>query len=302
MDKFQSSHNYIKSILNNNIVYKLGVIAGSGLGLLRDILVDIIEIKYEEIPYFASSTVKGHAGCLLFGRIGNIHTIIMLGRLHAYEGYGIDQIVYPIRIMKLMGIEQLIVTNASGGLNPGFNVGDFMIISDHVSLAGFGGQNPLVGPNLDAFGPRFPPVSSAYDFEMRVKASMAACVLNIQDTVREGVYTFVMGPSFETRAEARFLRDYCGGDCVGMSTVPEVIAAKHCGITVLGLSLITNKVSSGVGRSAMKEGQQRLGLDFTVKEASGDEMLLASHEEVLETSKARSLIFLNWVIEIIKRI
>jgi purine-nucleoside phosphorylase len=200
--------------------------------------------------------------------------------------------------MKLLGVSKLIVTNAAGGLNKSFNVGDFMIFSDHVNLAGFAGVSGLVGKNLEEFGPRFPPASYSYDFDMRVLAAKAAYSLNLQETVREGVYCFVSGPSFETRAEARFLRDYVGADAVGMSTIPEVIVAKHAGIDVLGLSLITNKVSTGHGRSAINVARSSLGLEKEIV-SHDDELILANHLEVLETSKARSVAFVSFVKKVI---
>ncbi|KAJ3363778.1 hypothetical protein HDU91_002866 [Kappamyces sp. JEL0680] len=195
--------------------------------------------------------------------------------------------------MKLLGISLVIVTNAAGGLNPSFNIGDFMIISDHVSVAGMGGVNPLIGPNMNELGPRFPPVSDAYDFDARVVAAKTALELGLETSLREGVYSFV---GRGIALISRFLRDACKADCVGMSTVPEVVAAKHCGLKVLGLSLITNKVSVGRGRSAIEAARG----DNTL--IAGDELAVASHSEVLETSKARSLIFVEWVKKLIPQL
>ena len=200
-------------------------------------------------------------------------------------GHHIIKTVYPIRIMKMLGVSTVILTNAAGGLNPSFKVGDFMMIQDHVSFAGMAGLNPLIGRNMTEFGPRFPPMSKAYDLDLRLLVVKASRLLGIStQDLKEGIYTFVTGPSFETRAEARFLRDGLGGDCVGMSTIPEVVTAVHCGIKVLALSLITNKVSVSRGQSAIKL------YDALVDEV-GDENQLATHEEVLETSKTKSLVF-----------
>jgi purine-nucleoside phosphorylase len=290
---YQETAGFLKSKLPEKLQkIKLGIVCGSGLGGLVDCFDDVpVEFHYTEIPHFIQSTVPGHAGKLVFGHMSGIPTVCMLGRMHFYEGHQICETAYPIRIMRLLGADKLIVTNAAGGLNPNFNVGDFMIIQDHVSFAGMAGQNPLIGPNIHELGTRFPPVSDSYDFELRVLAAKAALELQL-DGLREGTYTFVCGPSFETRAEARFLRDGLKGDCVGMSTIPEVIVAKHCGLKVLGISMITNKVSVGKGRSA---------IDYVkgIQQTLDDELTVASHEEVLETSKERSVIFTNYVKKII---
>ncbi|KAI8896465.1 nucleoside phosphorylase domain-containing protein [Globomyces pollinis-pini] len=299
---YSASVDYLRSHLPPTLQsISLGVVCGSGLGGLVDCFdADKIEFNYADIPHFPHSTVQGHAGKFVFGTIAGVPTVCMLGRMHVYEGHSPVLSVFPIRIMKLLGATNLIVTNAAGGLNKTFNVGDFMIIGDHVSLAGMGGQNALIGHNIDAFGPRFPPVSDAYDFDLRVKAAKAGITLNLGSTLREGVYTFVCGPSFETRAEARFLRDGCHGDCVGMSTVPEVVVAKHAGMKVLGLTLITNKVSVGYGRSPIEQAKVELGLAPANQHTLDDELQLASHAEVLETSKHRSVVFCEFVKTIIQ--
>jgi purine-nucleoside phosphorylase len=267
---------------------KLGVICGSGLsGLVECFDSDPIEFDYKSIPNFKHSTVPGHVGKLVFGKMSGINTVCMLGRLHRYEGNEIVETVFPVRVMKLLGVSHLIVTNAAGGLNREYQVGDFMIIKDHASFAGMAGQNPLIGENLREFGDRFPPASAAYSFDLRVLAARASVSMNLTG-IREGIYGYVIGPSFETRAEARFLRDGLGADCVGMSTIPEVICACHCGMKILGLSLITNKVAVGMGRSA---------LAFVRGEnvETDDESQVASHAEVLETSKNRSIVFTKFV-------
>ncbi|KAJ3309088.1 hypothetical protein HDV04_000510 [Boothiomyces sp. JEL0838] len=276
---------------------KLGVVCGSGLGGLVECFDgETVSFDYKDIPHFPVSTVHGHAGKFVFGMIGNTPTVCMLGRMHLYEGHPPIRTAFPIRIMRQLGVQNLIVTNAAGGLNKDFKVGDFMIIKDHVSFAGMAGQNALIGHNIEQLGPRFPPVSDAYDFDLRVIAAQVGFDLGLESTLREGIYTFVAGPSFETRAEARFLRDALHGDCVGMSTVPEVIVAKHCGLKVLGLSLITNKVSVGYGRSALEHVRNKGGSSAM----ADDELNLASHEEVLETSKVRSIVFTDYVRKIIK--
>ncbi|KAI8928683.1 nucleoside phosphorylase domain-containing protein [Entophlyctis helioformis] len=284
---------------------QVGIICGSGLGgLVNAMEAPLVEFEYKDIPGFATSTVPGHVGKLVFGILSGKPTVCMVGRLHLYEGHSLVRTVFPIRVMKLLGVSTLIVTNASGGLNPKFNIGDIMIIADHVSFAGMGGQNALIGPNISEFGPRFPPVSDAYDFDLRVLAVKAAHEASVPlEYLREGVYTFVTGPSFETRAEARFLRDGLKADCVGMSTVPEVIIARHCGIKVLGLSLITNKVSVGYGRSALEAGFAQIGVKSDNVEARAvqdDELQLATHDEVLATSAARSVDFQRLVKKVVE--
>jgi len=272
---------------------EFGVVCGSGLGGLSNLLVDPVVFEYKDIPNFAISTVPGHVGQLVFGFLAGRATVCMVGRKHLYEGHSLLRTVFPIRIMRLLGAHTLIVTNAAGGLNPDFNIGDVMLIGDHISMPGLGGQNPLIGPNLSEFGTRFPPVSDAYDFDLRVIAHKAAMDVGLPSSImRDGVYVFVAGPSFETRAEARFLRS-AGADAVGMSTVPEVIVARHCGLRVLGLSLITNKVSQGIGRSAKDTAIVEMAADNVVKSNSSivkdDELVVASHDEVLATSQARAL-------------
>jgi purine-nucleoside phosphorylase len=214
---------------------KLGIVLGSGLGSVAAALTDPFTLPYNEIPHFPVSTAPGHKGELVFGRIGALQTLLMSGRLHAYEGFSMREIVFPIRVMQLLGTEMLFVTNASGGLNPDFELGVPMLITDHIN---FMGNNPLVGQNYDTWGPRFPDMSEVYDLELRKKAVEAARELGIK--LQEGVYVAVTGPNFETPAELRMLRRL-GADAVGMSTVPEVICAVHAGIRVLGVSAITDR-------------------------------------------------------------
>ncbi|KAJ7417157.1 Purine nucleoside phosphorylase [Pitangus sulphuratus] len=219
---------------------KIAVICGSGLGGLADALENKTVIPYEDIPHFPRSTVAGHAGRLVFGELSGQPCVCMQGRFHSYEGYSASTVTFPIRVFFLLGVEILVVTNAAGGLNPHFQVGDIMFIRDHISLFGLGGQNPLRGPNDERFGARFPCMSDAYDQDLLGLAKESAQELGLLSFTREGVYCVLAGPCYETIAECRALQAL-GADAVGMSTVPEVIVARHCGLRVLGISLITNK-------------------------------------------------------------
>ncbi|HNY53084.1 MAG TPA: purine-nucleoside phosphorylase [Bacteroidales bacterium] len=210
-----------------------GVILGTGLGGLTTHIKTIREIDYKDIPNFPVSTVEGHAGKLIFGEFGGKRIVAMKGRFHFYEGYQPEQIVFPIRVMKYLGIKYLFLSNASGGVNPDFHIGDIMIIRDHINLI----PNPLIGRNDDRIGPRFPDMSHPYDLNLIEKAEKIASRNNI--TVRKGVYLGTTGPTFETPAEYKYFR-IIGADAVGMSTVTEVIAARHMGLTVFGVSIISD--------------------------------------------------------------
>jgi purine-nucleoside phosphorylase len=216
----------------------VGIILGSGLGDLAAEVQDATVIPYEEIPHFLRSTVAGHAGRLLIGKLEHMPVVVMQGRFHFYEGYTIQALTLPVRVMRMLGAQTLIVTNAAGGLNPAYRPGDFMLIRDHINFLGLAGMNPLVGPNDERLGERFPALAKAYDAELRAK-SRAIAAQNPEITLHEGVYAQVAGPSYETGAELKFLR-IAGADAVGMSTAPEVIVARHMGMRVLGISLITN--------------------------------------------------------------
>jgi len=218
----------------------VGIICGSGLGTLANQLEDRDEFPYEIVPNFPVSTVTGHAGKLVMGKLGDVAVVCMQGRFHAYEGYELAKCAMPVRVMKLMGVTKIIVTNAAGGLNEGFNVGDIMVIKDHVNMQGFAGDSPLRGHNDERFGPRFPSMNNAYDRGFRKLAREGAKQLGLESVVREGVYVMLGGPTYETVAELKLLR-ILGVDAVGMSTVPEVIVARHCGIQVFAFSLITNQ-------------------------------------------------------------
>ena len=212
----------------------LGIVLGSGLGRLADTIEDAVTIPYRELPGFPVSTAVGHKGNFIVGRLGGKTVIAMQGRIHFYEGYGMDKVVLPIRVMIGLGINTLIVSNAAGGTNFGFHVGDLMIIKDHINLL----PNPLIGPNFDDFGPRFPDMTRPYDPALIRLALEVAAEEGI--SLHQGVYVGGTGPSYETPAEYKFYRSI-GGDAVGMSTVPEVIVARHAGIPVFGISVITNE-------------------------------------------------------------
>jgi purine-nucleoside phosphorylase len=220
----------------------LGVICGSGLSGLSNCVENPVTVHYHDIPGFPEATVPGHKGELVFGTINGIEVMVMRGRFHFYEGNSMTNVVMPVRCMRLMGVKMLIVTNAAGGLNPAFNVGDIGIVQDHFGLPIVTGQNPLIGLNDDGLGPRFPALSDTYDSTLQSHVIQCAKALGYEKYVHSDcTYCFVTGPAYESRAECRFLRSI-GGDMVGMSTVPEIVAAKHVGMKVLGLSLITNKV------------------------------------------------------------
>ncbi len=216
---------------------KVGLILGSGLNTLADSIENSVTIPYSDIPHFPVATVEGHVGQLVVGQLEEQSVVVMQGRAHYYEGYSMAEITFPVRVMQVLGIETLIVTNAAGGLNPTFLPGDVMLITDHLNLIGMAGLNPLRGPNLDDLGPRFPDMSEAYDAQLRTLAKQAAAEADVP--LREGAYICLAGPSFETPADVRFLRAI-GADAVGMSTVPEVTVARHGGTAVLGLSGIGN--------------------------------------------------------------
>ena len=253
----------------------MALILGSGLGDLVDEVRESMAISYEEIPHFARSTVAGHAGRLLLGMLADVPVVIMQGRFHLYEGYTPQALTLPVRVMSMLGARTLLVTNAAGGINPTYRPGDFMLLTDHINLPGLAGANPLLGANDERFGERFSPLAKAYDAGLR---SLARAVVSTMPelTLREGVYAMVSGPSFETGAELRFLATI-GADAVGMSTAPEVIVARHMGMSVLGISLITNA-------------------------ATGAESENVNHEEVLTTADAARERFAALVLGILRSI
>lgn len=232
LNKIRETVAYIQSVYGETPT--AGVVLGSGLGNFTSELVVEKEISYQEIPHFPVSTVEGHTGRLVFGKLGDKRVVVMAGRFHFYEGYSMQEVVYPIRVMKYLGIETLVLSNAAGGVNEAFKVGDVMIISDHISQFM---ENPLIGKNISELGPRFPDMSEPYSKELRSRARSIAQQHGI--VVQEGVYVGVTGPTFETKAEYKMIHAV-GGDAVGMSTVPEVIAAVHMGLPVFAMSVITD--------------------------------------------------------------
>ncbi|MGM0507999.1 MAG: purine-nucleoside phosphorylase [Fusobacteriota bacterium] len=259
----------IREKINSNA--KIGIVLGSGLGDLVEFIDDQTVIKYNEVPNFPVSTVEGHAGQLVFGKIAGVEVMAMQGRFHYYEGYEMKEVAYPQYVMKEFGIKKMIVSNAAGGVNPEFKPGDLMIISDHLNLFG---DNPLIGHNDKRFGPRFPDMSNAYKNYMIDIAKKVAKKIDLDH--QEGVYAGMTGPYYETGAEINYISTI-GADSVGMSTVPEVIAANYLGIDVLGISCITN-MATGIAKTAH------------------------SHEDVVKTAKKAGENFCKWVVEIIKEI
>lgn len=266
--KIQNAATFLKEKYKN--VPKIGLILGSGLGVLAEEIENAVKIPYNEIPDFPVSTVEGHAGQLVFGSVNNVEVVAMQGRFHYYEGYSFEKVTFPVRVMKELGVEILIVTNAAGGVNESFTPGDLMIISDHINNMG---NNPLIGPNDSRLGVRFPDMSEAYSKQLRTLAKEISKNLNIE--TQEGVYVGNTGPSYETPAEVRMIRTL-GGDAVGMSTVPEVIVARHAGMEVMGISCISN-MAAGI-------------LDQPL-----------NHEEVIETTEKVKANFLLYVKELIKQ-
>ncbi len=232
LEKIKATARFIKEKINDEP--EIGIILGTGLGGLVNEIDIIHSIPYDTIPNFPVSTVEGHSGKLIYGTIGTTKILAMQGRFHYYEGYDMKQVTFPVRVMKFLGIKNLFVSNASGGLNPDFKVGDIVIINDHIN---FFPEHPLHGKNLDELGTRFPDMSAVYDKELMMTAKEIAQNNKIQ--LKEGVYVGVQGPTFETPAEYKMLR-ILGGDMVGMSTVPEVIVAHHMGIKIFGISIITD--------------------------------------------------------------
>lgn len=250
---------------------KIAVVLGSGLGACAKAIANRVEIPYEEIPLFPKSTVEGHAGNLIFGTLDGKPIVAMQGRFHLYEGYGTDDVTLPVRVFQMLGVKTLVVTNAAGAINMNYHVGDLMIIKDHISLFC---PSPLKGPNEEAFGTRFPSMSAAYDKDYILLAQQIAEELGI--SVQQGVYCYCQGPMFETPAEIRALRTF-GADAAGMSTVPEVIAAVHGGLKVLGISCMTN-MAAGI-------------LDVPL-----------THAEVMETGKKVEADFSRFIREIVAKI
>ncbi|MBG9736101.1 purine-nucleoside phosphorylase [Paenibacillus alvei] len=265
-DHIQEAAAYIQSRISETP--EVGLILGSGLGVLADLVEQPVTIAYGDIPHFPVSTVEGHAGELLVGKIAGRTVALMKGRFHMYEGYGPELTAFPVRVMKAIGVSKLLVTNAAGGINTSYKPGDLMLISDHLNMTG---RNPLIGANDNRLGARFPDMSQAYSPQLRQKAKEVAASQGVE--LQEGVYVGFLGPNYETPAEIRMLR-ILGGDAVGMSTVSEVIVAQHAGMEVLGISCISN-MAAGI-------------LDQPL-----------SHNEVMETAELVRDKFLKLVIGII---
>ena len=249
----------------------VGMILGSGLGRFADSLKDSIVVPYGEIPGFPTSSVAGHKGQLVLGRVGETWVLVMQGRVHYYEGYDLAEVVFPTRVLVSLGCKMLVVTNAAGGIHADFKPGDLVLLSDHLNLMG---ANPLRGPNPDALGPRFPDMSTAYDPGLRALAKEVARAQNVD--LKSGVYAALAGPTYETPAEIRMLRTM-GADLVGMSTVPEAIAANHMGARVLGISCVTNL-------------------------AAGISPVPLSHEEVSETANRVEKVFVGLISALAERL
>ena len=252
LEKIQETATFLRSRIHTNP--KTAIILGTGLGKLAEEITDKYEISYQDIPHFPVSTVEGHSGKLIFGRLGDKDIMAMQGRFHFYEGYSMKEVTFPIRVMKELGIQTLFVSNAAGGMNPDFEIGDLMIITDHIN---FFPEHPLRGRNIP-YGPRFPDMSEAYSKELILKANKIAEEKGIK--VQHGIYIGTQGPTFETPAEYKMFH-ILGADAVGMSTVPEVIVANHCGIKVFGVSVITD-----------------LGVEGKIVEVSHEEVQKAADE------------------------
>lgn len=268
---------FVRSKLPEGWVPQVAIVLGSGLGALAGEVEALASIPYSEIPGFAASTVHGHAGRMVLGILEGTRVLVMQGRLHYYEGHSLQATTFPVRVMQALGTRVMIVTNAAGGLNRGFSVGDLMLIDDHVNMLGWGGKNPLIGPNDDELGPRFPGMNPAYDPGLLELAEKASTKCNV--AVQKGVYIVLAGPTFETRAELRILSGW--GDAVGMSTVPEVIVARH-----------------GHGRTRMRV----LGISNITNLAFPDSTEAANHEEVLREGQKSGPRLVRLVHEIVKRI
>lgn len=247
-ERIYKAADYVKGILEaKGIQPSVGIVLGSGLGRLVDQISDQIAIPYKEIPGFPVSTAIGHKGNFIIGTLGGKTVIAMQGRIHYYEGYSMDLVTLPIRVMKVIGIKCLFVSNAAGGVNYDFKVGDLMIIKDHINML----PNPLIGPNLDDFGPRFPDMTRPYDHRLIALAKETASELGIE--LKEGVYFAGTGPTYETPHEYKYIR-IIGGDATGMSTVPEVIVARHSDIPVFGMSVITNEAHDDYAEDYVNDG------------------------------------------------
>ena len=268
IEKIHGAADYVASLLGGRKP-EIGIVLGSGLGKLADQIENQLVIPYKDIPGFPVSTAIGHKGNFIVGELGGKRVIAMQGRIHYYEGYGMDLVVLPIRVMMTVGIRRLFVSNAAGGVNFGLHIGDLMVIKDHINLL----PNPLIGPNMDHLGPRFPDMTRPYDPALIALAKQVAADQGI--TLKDGVYVGGTGPSYETPAEYKFFR-LIGGDAVGMSTVPEVIAARHAGVPVFGISVITNEAHDDYAEDYVNDGDDVV----TAANAAADKMTALIREMI----------------------
>ena len=249
-ERIHNAASFVKEILDEKgLAPSVGIVLGSGLGRLVDDIKDPVTIPYKTIPGFPVSTAIGHKGNFIVGELAGKTVIAMQGRLHYYEGYDMDTVTLPIRVMKVIGIEYLFVSNAAGGVNTSFSIGDLMVITDHINQI----PNPLIGPNLDEFGPRFPDMTRPYDHRLIALADEVAAELGIQ--LRKGVYLACTGPTYETPHEYKYMR-IVGADAVGMSTTPEVIVARHADIPVFGVSVITDVAHEDEDSDYVTDGEE----------------------------------------------
>tara|TARA_B110000037_G_C17075966_1_gene487867 strand:- start:487 stop:1314 length:828 start_codon:yes stop_codon:yes gene_type:complete len=260
LDRIKQTADFLQNKFN--ATNPVGIVLGTGLGELASEIKDPIIIEYAEIPNFPQSTVEGHDGKLIYGRLNGVEVLAMKGRFHFYEGYSMEEVVFPIRVMHFLNVKTLILSNASGGMNPAYKVGDIMVLNDQINLFP---TNPLIGPNIEELGPRFPDMSEPYDLDMIQLIKESANMLGHE--LHEGVYAGVSGPCFETPAEYKYLR-IIGGDAVGMSTVPENIAAKHLGMKVAALSVITDLGVEGIVETVSHEEVQLAAQNAEPKLAS----------------------------------
>lgn len=247
INKIDETTEYIRQCMGSRPVPEIGIILGSGLGLLADRIQDQLVMPYGGIPNFKRSTAEGHKGNLILGTLGGKPVVAMQGRFHFYEGYTMQEVTFPVRVMSRLGVKILFVSNAAGAVNPEYRVGDLMVISDHINLL----PNPLIGPNMEEFGPRFPDMTTVYSKRIRQLAVEEAEKMG--ERLRMGVYVAGTGPTYETPAEYKFYKAI-GGDAAGMSTIPEVIVARHCGMEIFGMSVITNQ-SNDLSDTCLNSGE-----------------------------------------------
>lgn len=269
LDNIKLANEYVQHVLDGRKP-TIGIVLGSGLGRLADEIEDPLVLPYKRIPGFPVSTAIGHKGNFIIGKLGGKTVVAMQGRIHYYEGYGMNQVTLPIRVMKMMGIEALFVSNAAGGTNLSYQVGDLMIIRDHINMM----PNPLIGPNLEEFGPRFPDMTRPYDPKLIQLAETIAAEMGL--TLQKGVYIGCSGPTYETPAEYKFFRAI-GGDAVGMSTVPEVIVARHSSIPVFGMSVITDVAHDTEDENYVIDGEKVV----KAANAAADKMIAIFKEMII---------------------